>query len=351
MDKPMQGQHMQASTDVTPSDKRVLYSGFRWATHDEVSGYHHVVASKADYVDGETLWGGKSPLGSRARRINFLLIDLVTIVRAIPYRSVLLFYPEQTAYISAPILRLMGKKVVYAVHLGEDYWFHRDDSFYLKIKRFNLRFVSKFISLTDQQKEVFEAHFPGKVAKIPHGTWCPPVEAKLPVAPDGKIHLAVIGDNYRDYGFIADIIERFRVTRPNVVFDLVGMKYEKLGEARHSPNAICHKRLDGVQYREVIRNSLFLLLPLEFATANNALLEGLVEGVPVLCSNVHGVREYLPSGDYVFESIDDVDAQVEARSQMTPAQHAAEAATLQAYVRHNYSWETVRKGVVEYCIG
>lgn len=346
----MQGQHTQAATDVLPSDKRVLYSGFRWATHDEVSGYHHVVASKADYVDGETLWGGKSPLGSRARRINFLLIDLVTIIRSIPYQSVLLFYPEQTAYISAPILRMMGKKVVYVVHLGEDYWFYRSDSFYLKIKRFNLRFVSRFISLTDQQKQVFEARFPGKVAKIPHGTWCPSIEAKPPAAEDHKIHLAVIGDNYRDYKFVADIIERFRVTRPDVMFDLVGMKYEKLGETRHSPNVICHGRLDGRRYREVIRNSLFLLLPLEFATANNALLEGLVEGVPVLCSNVHGVREYLPSGNYVFDTIEDVDAQVEFRSRLTQEERVAEATMLQAYVKQNYSWEAVRAGVVAYCV-
>ncbi|CAH2799507.1 MAG: hypothetical protein CBARDMAM_4066 [uncultured Caballeronia sp.] len=37
-----------------------------------------------------------------------------------------------------------------------------------------------------------------------------------------------------------------------------------------------------------------MLLPLKFATANNALLKGLVAGVPVICSNTHGVREYLP---------------------------------------------------------
>ena len=330
--------------------RRVLYSGFRWDHHNDESGYHHVVASAVDYVDGGLLFGGKSTLGSRKKRINFLLIDLMTIFKAFRYDAVLLFYPEQTSYISAPLLRLMGKKVVYVVHLGGDYWFHRDDSLFLKLKRFNLRFVSKFITLTDQQKEVFEQYFPGKVAKIPHGAWCR-TSGDLSRPMQGDVHhITVVGDTYRDYGLLGRIITTFRDKYPKIVFDLVGMKYEKLNGIQDSSNVVCHGRLDKESYNNLINNALFMMLPLEFATANNALLEALSLGVPVICSKVHGVREYLPQGDYVFDSIEDLGMKLERRFTLTGSERNAEAEMLASYVRENYSWGVIRNQVIAYCV-
>jgi glycosyltransferase involved in cell wall biosynthesis len=236
------------------------------------------------------------------------------------------------------------------VHLGEDYWLHRDDSLFLKLKRFNLRFVSKFITLTDQQRSVFEKHFPGKVARIPHGAWCETGSDVGGLRPGDRFHIAVVGDTYRDYGLLGRIISFFRDKYPAVVFDLVGMNCERLGDLQNAGNVICHGRLDKDAYREVIRGSLFVMLPLEFATANNALLEGLTAGVPVICSNVYGVREYLPEGDYVFESIEDLAMKFERRSATTQSERAAEAEDLIAYVRQNYDWEIIRSRVINYCL-
>ena len=93
-----------------------------------------------------------------------------------------------------------------------------------------------------------------------------------------------------------------------------------------------------------------MLLPLEFATANNALLEGLTAGLPVICSNVDGVREYLPQGDYVFNSIEELAAKFDYRLALPKADREEEARMLVAYVKDNYSWESIRKQVVEYCL-
>lgn len=329
---------------------KLLYSGFRWEHHDESSGYHHVVASPADYIDGEKLWGGGSKLGSLKQRINFVLTDLWTVLKSWRYPAVLLFYPEQTSYFSAPLLRLMGKKVIYVLHLGEDYWFERNDSLFLKLKRFNLRFVSKFIVLTSQQARIFEQHFPGKVTCIPHGAWCDKPRSPATRDAGGDIRVTVVGDTYRDYELLGRIIAVFGEKYPQITLNLVGMKYDKLGEARHAANVICHGRLSASEYEEVIRNSFFLLLPLTFATANNALLEGLSFGVPVICNNVHGVLEYLPGADYVFNSIDDLCAMVEARLQLDDAARNQEAAELTNYLEANYSWANIRDRVIGYCL-
>ncbi|WP_341677871.1 glycosyltransferase family 4 protein [Niveibacterium sp. SC-1] len=330
---------------------RILYSGFRWDHHDEHSGYHHVVGAPDAYVDGGRLFGGTSPIGSRARRINFLLIDCLTVLRALPYKAVLLFYPEQTSYLSAPLLRLMGKRVVYVLHLGEDYWFDRADSFFLKIKRFNLRFVSRFVVLTEQQQRVFDAHFPGRVLRIPHGAWCEqkesPRSTRDEIAPNS---ITVIGDTYRDYALLAELIRVLGQRMPDLRINLVGMKYEKLGEARHSHNVVCHPRLGKTEYDEVIRSALFIVLPLSFATANNALLEGLAMGVPVLCNRVHGVGEYLPSERYIFEDGEDLVRRIEAQRMKSLKDREDEAEELARHVTEHYSWPRVRERIEAFCL-
>ena len=328
----------------------VLYSGFRWDHHDERSGYHHVVASTEDYVDGGKLWGGDSKIGSLKRRINFALIDLWTVLKSWRYPVVLIFYPEQTSYFSAPLLRLMGKKVVYVLHLGEDYWIERSDSLFLKLKRFNLRFVSKFIVLTSQQENVFEKHFPNKVMCIPHGAWCDKERRPTSRAPGATECVTVVGDTYRDYELLNQIIFVFRERYPQIKLNLVGMKYDKLGEARHSLNVVCHGRLSKSEYEEVIRDSLFMLLPLTFATANNALLEGISFGIPVICNSVQGVLEYLPGHEYVFNSIDDLCIMVDGRLNLNEAGRNQEAVYLANYLEANYAWGSIRDRVSEYCL-
>lgn len=327
----------------------VLYSGFKWDHHDDDSGYHHLVSSVGDYVDGGALWGGDSEIGSRKRRVNFLLNDLVTLFRSWRYKAVVVFYPEQTAYFSAPLLRLMGKRVVYVLHLGEDYWFERSDSVFLKLKRFNLRFVSCFIVLTSHQQAVFERRFPGRVVKIPHGTYCDAGVGAVDPLPSPTV--TVVGDNYRDYGLLAAIIRVFGESLPEIRFNLVGMKYDKLGELRHASNVICHGRLSREDYQALIERSLFVLLPLTFATANNALLEGLRAGVPVICNRVDGVLEYLPGPEYAFDTPDELLAM--ARRQLGSSRDArnAERAHLLEYVQREYAWDVVRRRVRDYALG
>jgi glycosyltransferase involved in cell wall biosynthesis len=339
------------SSSIHATDKhRVLYSGFRWEHHDDESGYHHVVVSGADYVDGGQLWGSDGSVRSLRRRLNFIMIDLLTIVRAVPYRAVLLFYPEQTSYVSPLILRLMGKRVVYVVHLGEDYWMHRDGSLVRKLKRFNLRFVDKFITLTSQQQAVFERDFPGRVARISHGAWCRNDKAEHSNSSSRSCRIAVVGDTYRDYRLLERILVFFEHRYPEVMFDLVGMKPERLKDVHAHANVVCHRRLSREAYGEVLRGALFMLLPLQFATANNALLEGLTAGLPVICSDVEGAREYLPEGDYVFDSIDDLAIKFEYRLTLPQADRDKEARMLISYARKNYSWEVIRERVHQYCL-
>ena len=125
--------------------------------------------------------------------------------------AVFIFYPEQTAYVSPLFLRLLGKKVIYALHLGPDYWVERDDSLFLKLKRAQLRFVSGFIVLSNQQQEVYERIFPQRVVMIPHGAYVAPLQFQFPAIPR---YISVIGDRYRDYNQLAKVIMAFKDRHP-----------------------------------------------------------------------------------------------------------------------------------------
>ena len=102
--------------------RRILYSGFRWKQHHHRSGYQQVVPKGADTVDGGTLPFGDAPFRSLGNRINLFLTDLVTAFKGLRYDCVFVFYPEHSVYISPAVLRLAGVKVVYAVHIDEQYW-------------------------------------------------------------------------------------------------------------------------------------------------------------------------------------------------------------------------------------
>lgn len=327
--------------------RKLLYSGFTWEHHDEKSGYQKVVVSERDYVDGMKLWGGKSAIGSRLRRINFFLIDICTILRAWRYKAVFIIYPEQTAYLSPLLLKLLGKKVTYALHLGPDYWIERNDSWFLKLKRYQLRFVSGFIVLSNQQKEVYNGIFPGRVVMIPHGAYVAPLQCRLPAVPR---YIAVIGDSYRDYNQLAQIILAFKERHPEVKFQLIGMKYNKLKGVETMDNVICNPRLERDDYLSMLQRSTLILLPLRYATANNALLEGLAAGVPVYCSNVPGVIDYLPSQEYVFNSVEDAVAKYEHATAISQEELENNAARFNRYVRERYSWDVIQKQVVEFCL-
>ncbi|HEY6874648.1 MAG TPA: hypothetical protein VI298_18160, partial [Geobacteraceae bacterium] len=95
--------------------RKVLYSGFRFSHHNPGSGYDGIVNDQRHYVCGNKFPFGTRPETSRLRKINFILVDLVTLFRGFGYSTIHYIYPENTAYLSPTILRCLGKKIVYTL--------------------------------------------------------------------------------------------------------------------------------------------------------------------------------------------------------------------------------------------
>jgi len=329
-----------------PSSERVLYSGFRFHHHQPGSGYDAVVGEPRDYVCGDSLPLARHPDRSTLRHLNFLLTDLVTLARGLGYDTVHYFYPENTAYLSPWLLRLAGKRIVYTLHLAECEWLEAVPSPFMRLKQLSLRSAHAIAVLSRQQEERYRRAFRDKlVAFVPHGFGFddalePPLDTF--VARRRERRLVVVGQNYRDL----DLLERIIQTRGEraVRFELAGMDAPTRQRFAHDPSVRCHAWLDPAAYDALLRSAFAMVLPLTFATANNALLEAYEAYLPVLASRIPGITDYAVDGDRsLFESAEEFWSKYDALARLSAPEFRRECARLREAARAQFSWTNVRE--------
>jgi glycosyltransferase involved in cell wall biosynthesis len=319
---------------------RVLFSGFRY-THHSAGGGYDLVAQGSRYVCGNRLPLGNREEHSLTARMNFLITDLVTLARGLSYDVVHYFYPENTAYLSPMLLQLLGKKIVLTVHQHEDVW-NASGSFYLKLKQRSFRNADVVIALSREQARVLDRDGTSRSRYIPHGY---AFEAGLPSEQEFATRLlakrvVVAGRNYRDFALLERIIQER--TDPTVGFDLLGFAKAERDRFRIYENVITHDFLSDDVYRGMLRASSAVLVPLTFATANNALLEGYNAYLPVLANRVPGVTDYIVDTDKLFDSPAGFWISLNELLSAEPSEYMALCLRCGADARSRFSWSHVR---------
>lgn len=305
-----------------------------------------MVPDPRHYVNGEWLPFARYLESTRPRHVNFLLMDLLTLIRALRYDTVHYFQPEATAYLSPWILRILGKRIVYTVHVVDSDWLGPPTSAHRRIKQLSLRAAHVIVVLSTQQRDVFSRAFPDKKVRfVPHGfTFAsgevPSVELfeRRQRAPR---RLVVVGIAYRDI----DMLERIAAQRGprDVQIDLVGMNETARSRLSRYAGVVCHARLDAESYNSLLRESFALLLPLTFATANNALLEAYNCYLPVFLSRIDGVTDYVADDDrLLFSSPEEFWSKYDALSALSPLELRGHCVALHDTARDRFSWSTVR---------
>lgn len=98
------------------------------------------------------------------------------------------------------------------------------------------------------------------------------------------------GHYLRDFDLLRRICEGLS-HREDILFDVVGSRCEAL---HGLPNVRLHEGISDQALRGLYREADLLLLPMLRATANNALLEGIACGLPVVATLLPGLRAYVP---------------------------------------------------------
>lgn len=283
----------------------VLYSGFRHDHHNAGAGYDRVVPDGAAFVCGNMLPFGKQKIGSKGRSLNFLIVDVLTFFRGLRCSVIHYIYPENTAYVSALALKALGKRIVFTIHLKEDFWVGEPSSIFYKLKQINLRSADLVITLSQAQARHLQEIFPDKKIRfIKHG-----LEFRNELLSDDIVarrrerpKLVVVGSNYRDFEMLRRI--SLDMGKRGMELHLVGTGLSPAYFGDGAGNLVIHGRLSTSEYENLLLESFAMVLPLTFATANNALLEAHKFALPVVCSDIEGVRDYATSSTRFFKSLD-----------------------------------------------
>ena len=139
-----------------------------------------------------------------------------------------------------------------------------------------------------------------KICVIPHGVDCefffPSDSERSLLTEDRNLRAVFCGQWLRDFGTMAAVVALADQLNLPVYFDMIVPRHSRGLEACYrmamSSRVRWHSDLTDEALRRVYRQSDLLLLPLRDSTANNALLEAIACGLPVIISDVGGVRNY-----------------------------------------------------------
>jgi glycosyltransferase involved in cell wall biosynthesis len=213
-------------------------------------------------------------------------------------------YAEENYALFGRLHRLQRTPLIATAHQPPDWWLHSGTN------ADALRAVRALIVMSRAQEAFFAKRLRCPVRFIPHGVdteFFSPT-ANQSSAPSVTRFLSC-GVWLRDLDTLERVIEVVLRRDPGIAFDLVMPAHvgetSVLERLRRRPQVAWHLGLDDEALRALYRRARALVLPMRDCTANNAVLEAMACGLPIVSNRVGGMPDYttpdfadlLPPGD------------------------------------------------------
>jgi len=284
-------------------DRNLRFVVFRYSHHSPHSGYSRTAEYGKRLLNSETIRVEK-PLSRTIIRERMLwkissdtpgydrtsmAVELKTMGRMLSeHDSIYHFLYGETTYHYAGLLnRKKNNRVVATFHLppvGIREAVHID---------WHIKQLSAVVCVGNNQREYFEPIVGAdRVFFTPLGVasdyFIPPDSFE---SRDPDLCL-IVGENYRDYPTLRGVIELVAYLRPKTKFMILTppRNSKLLGE---HPSLTYTSGISEYELLKLYQSASVLLMPLLDATANNAILEGMSCGLPVVVTDVGAVRDYV----------------------------------------------------------
>ena len=284
------------------SARKIYFVRFRYSHHSPHSGYSRI----AEY--GEKLLGGKTipvkkslPRWLLRNRIYWRLargtpgytreaiaaeLKVARHILKEPNCIYHFLYGETNYHYAGKLNGLRGSRIVAT--------FHHVPSAIQKAAQidWHLRQLSAITCVGTNQIEYFSSFLdPKKLHFVPLGIdveYYQPPSSPEDRDPDLCI---TVGENYRDFLTLRGVIELVSYLRPQTKFVCVvpPKGIPKLGT---HPNLTVQSGIPEEELLKLYQTASLMVMPLTDATANNAVLEGMACGLPVVVSDIGAVRDY-----------------------------------------------------------
>jgi glycosyltransferase involved in cell wall biosynthesis len=126
---------------------------------------------------------------------------------------------------------------------------------------------------------------------IPHGVDTDFFSGSPPVSPLTSPLLLAVGSHRRDFRTLIAAAKIIKSHRSDVRFRVIGPQDAVRAVAQERCFEVM-SNISDTELRDAYRESYMLFLPLEAATANNALLESMATGRPAVITDLPAIREY-----------------------------------------------------------
>ena len=172
----------------------------------------------------------------------------------------------------------------------------------------NLKQVKAIIAVSTKQIDYFARWFPKeKILFVPHG-----IDTEYYMPAKNEIEnqkILFVGTHLRDFTVLKEVIERIEKLSINLSFTIVTTKENwKLFQGLNRIELITE--VVETQLLKYYQSHALLFLPLLDGTANNTLLEAAASGLPIITTDVGGVRDYLDDESAIFLHSKNIDTAV-----------------------------------------